>query len=125
MLFVSLIAEGREKVMAKESKPLMFDFEYFEKLQASNKIVEAKEFLQAKYPVGSPVTPIVSELQKAGAKCERTFFQGKYAERCHYERSGHGLMALVSTIEWVVVVYTDESYEIINSIATNRGATGM
>lgn len=102
-----------------------FSFEYFERTPAPNQKILAQEFLQNKYPKGTATASIMDELRNAGAKCEQGFFQGRYYKRCTYDRPGHGLMRLVSTINWIVVVITDESYNIIEDIVVNRGATGM
>ena len=112
------------KSQEKRSVTEPFSFQYFERQPDKDVKSLALSFLNEKFPGGSSLDVLVSELMVAGAKCERGIYRDKHYVRCHWQRPGHGIMALVSTIEWVVVAYTDADYGKIADIVINRGATG-
>ena len=117
VLLISMIASGN----AAEQN---FNFDTFER-HGNAGAEQAKEFLEAAFPPGSDVQPAVAEITRAGAKCQLGHDRGDFYF-CKYIRPGHGLMRLVSSIEWHVVFNVDpETKTKITSIAVVRGATGL
>jgi hypothetical protein len=107
------------------SRPSDFSFRYFESLPDAEIVPAAKRYLESKYPPNSLLAPAVEEIRKAGGHCENATDRGEHFVFCKFIRPGHGLMALVSSIEWQIGFYTDVNYLIITKIEVGRGATGM
>ena len=103
-----------------------FDFEEFESMK-SGQAEAARLFLLSAYPGGSNAKDLARYVEDGGAKC--TFFkearpEGEYLYFCKYIRPNHGLMALVSSIEWTIIVVSDKEGLIAKSIYVGREAAG-
>jgi hypothetical protein len=137
--------------------PDKFDFEYFESLKIDREAAiekfsktlppslrrpdeelnaahaaAAQDYLNEKFPPGTPASAAVAAITAAGAKCSfgkydrfRSNTPSQYFYHCKYIRSGHGMMALVSVVEWTVVIYTDQDGALIKAILVGRAATGL
>jgi len=111
---------------AMAKPPDAFSFEYFERLPDAEAAPQAQEFLRQQFPPGSDVAHATTMLKAAGADCRNgDFGNGRPFVGCYYSRPGHGLMALVSTIEWKIIIWTDASRTKVLSIEVGRGATGL
>lgn len=101
-----------------------FAFTSFEGLPESDIIPVAQQFLYRNFPVGSDVRALISVLEEAGAKCRDGLYNGEPYYGCEYSTRAHGLMSLVSTVEWKLVIWADKDKKSISSIIVNRGLTG-
>ena len=102
--------------------PRRFSFEYFDSLPRNEIVSAAQAYLDRRFPVGSDLHAVKSELISAGAKCGRGIGQrGVYCE-CDYEKRGPWPL---STLEWKIILRPDQDEKAIVKIEVNRGVTGL
>ncbi len=100
-----------------------FDFEYFERMKGDQAQI-ARTFLLERFPINSEAKVAVEYVQAGGAKCTFTGDREYKYYFCHYTRVGRGLMALVSSIDWKIILITDDSGSVLQNISVGREVSG-
>ena len=116
-----------------------FDFQYFESLNIDRGTLDkapealraaraaaAQDYLNEKFPPGTPASAAVDAVTVAGAKCQfakddrsKGAIPSEYYYWCHYP---HGLFVM---IEWQVVIFTDKDGKSVATIHVGHGLTGL
>ena len=114
--------------------PPPFSFYYFESLPetgsrgkngifVSSRAMAAKQYLEARYPVGTDALAAVHEIEQAGARCGRMKGTRELFD-CSYSIYKVYLQPF-SSIGWSVQFYVDDGKSLITSVGVGRFITGL
>lgn len=100
-----------------------FDFEHFERMKGDQAKI-ARAFLLERFPINSDAKVALEYVQAGGAKCTFTGDREYKYYFCQYTRVGHGLMALVSSVDWKIILITNDSGSVLQNISVGREISG-
>jgi hypothetical protein len=106
-------------------KPLVdFRFEDYNNSSDDNDRKKLQEYFNQRYPRGSPLSNVVLEFERAGAKC---IVLKRFPDNlwCPYNLPSPGLRGLFITREWKILVYPQKETDGVDHIEVYVGSTGL